>query len=57
MLLRRYSEMCCSCFSKCCATYKLVKDYFGCESHGIMNVKGKGEMEVWFVTGQRDKLV
>jgi len=39
------------------ATYELVKDDFVCESHGIMNVKGKGEMEVWFVTEQRDKLV
>jgi adenylate cyclase len=34
------------------ATYELVKDDFVCESHGMMNVKGKGEMEVWFVTGQ-----
>jgi guanylate cyclase len=39
------------------ATYELVKDDFVCESHGMMKVKGKGEMEVWFVTGQRDKLV
>ncbi len=35
------------------ATYKLVKDDFVCESRGTMNVKGKGEMEVWFVTEQR----
>ena len=33
------------------ATYKLVKNEFVCEPHGTMNVKGKGEMEVWFVTG------
>jgi len=39
------------------ATYELVKDDFVCESHGLMKVKGKGEMEVWFVTGQKDKLV
>ena len=39
------------------ATYELVKDDFVCESHGMINVKGKGEMEVWFVTGQRDKQV
>ena len=34
------------------ATYELVKDEFVCEPRGTMNVKGKGEMEVWFVTGQ-----
>jgi len=28
------------------ATYELVKDDFVCESHGIMNVKGKGEGNV-----------
>ena len=39
------------------ATYELVKDDFVCESHGMMKVKGKGEMEVWFVTGQKDKVV
>jgi len=38
------------------AMYELVKDDFVCEPHGTINVKGKGEMEVWFVTGQRDKL-
>ncbi len=35
------------------ATYELVKDEFVCEPRGTMNVKGKGEMEVWFVTGER----
>ena len=35
------------------ATYELVKDKFVCEPRGTMNVKGKGEMEVWFVTGER----
>jgi guanylate cyclase len=30
-------------------TYELVKDLFECEPHGRVNVKGKGEMEVWFV--------
>ena len=35
------------------ATYELVKDEFVCEPQGTINVKGKGEMEVWFVTGQR----
>jgi adenylate cyclase len=30
------------------ATYELVKDDFVCEPRGTVNVKGKGEMEVWF---------
>ncbi len=34
------------------ATYELVKDEFVCEPRGTVNVKGKGEMEAWFVTGQ-----
>jgi guanylate cyclase len=39
------------------ATYELVKDEFMCEPRGTVNVKGKGEMEVWFVTGQRNNLI
>lgn len=39
------------------ATYELVKDDFECEPRGTVNVKGKGEMEVWFVTGRRNNLV
>ncbi len=35
------------------ATCELVKDEFVCEPQGTINVKGKGEMEVWFVTGRR----
>jgi len=31
------------------ATYELVKDEFVCEPRGSVNVKGKGEMEVWHV--------
>ncbi len=34
------------------ATYELIKDEFVCESRGIVDVKGKGEMEVWFVIDQ-----
>ena len=34
------------------ATYELVKDAFVCEPQGTVNVKGKGKMEVWFVTGK-----
>jgi guanylate cyclase len=36
-----------------CATYELVKDEFVCEPQGTVNVKGKGEMKVWFVTGPK----
>lgn len=35
------------------ATYELVKDDFVCEPQGTINVKGKGEMEVWFVAKQK----
>jgi len=31
------------------ATYELVKNDFVCEPRGTVNVKGKGEMEVWYV--------
>ena len=34
------------------ATYELVKDDFVCEPQGTVKVKGKGEMEVWFVIGE-----
>jgi guanylate cyclase len=34
-------------------TYELIKDEFVCESRGMINVKGKGEMEVWQVRGAR----
>jgi len=33
------------------ATYELIKDEFLCEPRGTVNVKGKGEMEVWHVIG------
>ena len=31
------------------ATYDLIKDEFVCEPRGMVNVKGKGEMDVWLV--------
>lgn len=31
------------------ATYELIKDDFFCEPRGSVNIKGKGEMEVWHV--------
>jgi guanylate cyclase len=37
-------------------TYDLVKNYFLLESRGTINVKGKGELEVWFVI-ERHKVV
>lgn len=31
------------------ATYEIIRNEFECEPHGTVNVKGKGEMEVWYV--------
>jgi guanylate cyclase len=36
------------------ATYDLVKDDFECEPRGTVNVKGKGEMQVWYVTDLKE---
>ena len=33
------------------ATYELIRDRFVCEHLGKLDVKGKGEMEVWQVCG------
>jgi len=30
-------------------TFKLIKNDFDCEPSGVVNVKGKGEMKVWYV--------
>lgn len=35
------------------ATCDLVNDEFICQSGGVIEVKGKGQMEVWFLTGRR----
>ena len=35
------------------ATYELLKDEFECEPRGTVSVKGKGEMETWYLVGQR----
>src|SRR3990172_8397797 len=32
-------------------THELIQDEFVCEARGTVNVKGKGEMEVWYVVG------
>jgi adenylate cyclase len=38
------------------ATYELLKDEFACEPRGTIHVKGKGEMEVWYLVGRRPKV-
>jgi guanylate cyclase len=35
------------------ATYELIADDFECEPRGTIDVKGKGEMEIWYVLGPR----
>jgi len=34
------------------ATYELIKNDFVCESLGLVNIKGKGEMNIWHVEGK-----
>src|SRR3954467_5066138 len=34
------------------ATYDLIKDEFECERRGTIAVKGKGEMETWYLLGR-----
>lgn len=38
-------------------TYELVKDEFECEPHGSIWVKGKGEMDVWYVLGRKGEKI
>ena len=35
------------------STYDLIKEEFACDPRGTIQVKGKGEMSVWFVTEKR----
>jgi guanylate cyclase len=35
------------------ATYELLKDEFECERRGTVTIKGKGEMETWYLVGPR----
>lgn len=34
-------------------TYELIKDEFVCEPRGTIQVKGKGEMETWYLVAER----
>ena len=34
------------------STYELIKDDFVCVSRGLIDVKGKGQMETWFLEGR-----
>lgn len=36
------------------ATYEIIKDEFVCEPRGTLDIKSKGEMEVWVVTSARE---
>jgi adenylate cyclase len=35
------------------STYELIESEFQCLAQGSISVKGKGEMEVWYVMGER----
>lgn len=37
-------------------TYMLIKDYFTCEYRGKVDAKGKGKMDMYFVTGIKDTI-
>jgi guanylate cyclase len=39
------------------ATYELLRDEFVCESRGTVAVKGKGDMETWYLVGRRPDVV
>ena len=35
------------------ATYELLRDEFELEPRGTVSVKGKGDVETWYLVGQR----
>ncbi|MEJ2266087.1 MAG: adenylate/guanylate cyclase domain-containing protein [Anaerolineales bacterium] len=38
------------------ATYALIQDQFNCVPRGRVHIKGKGEMETWFLEGKKERL-
>ncbi len=36
------------------ATYELIKEEFVCQPRGLVEIKGKGQMETWFLEGVRN---
>jgi guanylate cyclase len=36
------------------ATYELIKDEFVCEYRGTVDVKGKGQLDTWYLVARRD---
>ncbi len=39
------------------ATYELIKDYFECEYRGKLPAKNKGEVDMYFVLGEKNKKI
>jgi guanylate cyclase len=35
------------------STYELIKDEFECVPRGMIEIKGKGDMETWFLVGRK----
>ena len=35
------------------ATHQLIRDHFVCEHRGVVDVKGAGELDTWFLVGPR----
>jgi adenylate cyclase len=52
---RMQSEGTPGCIQITRATYELLKDEFECEPRGTVAVKGKGDMETWYLVGRRDE--
>ena len=36
------------------ATYELIRGEFDCVPHGVIEIKGKGKMETWFLVGEKE---
>ncbi len=36
------------------STYELIRDEYACEPRGTVTIKGKGELETWYLVGRRD---